>query len=305
MNTSKFKYVVGEAKENEVCDIRLFCDIDEYTANSFNSEFLWVESYIKPSKIRVLINSSGGSVLYGMSIFSVIRNSSIPTECINEGLAASMGSIVWAAGDKSLMRDYAILMIHNPFDSTEDNKDTEGEPDYVKAFRQQIEMIYMKRWGFNKTKVKELMSGKEGTDGTFFTAEEAVKAGIIPVENALKTSKQKIEKVKNTIEGITDNHLLKDTITSICGELSSNGSDNKENKHSINDVSNLNKNKQEPTEVENKTKTNNMDTGQTIDFNFGAVVASLGFKEKVEVPQVMARITGQRREQAQRGQPDH
>ena len=118
MNTSKFKYVVGEAKENEVCDIRLFCDIDEYTANSFNS----VESYIKPSKIRVLINSSGGSVLYGMSIFSVIRNSSIPTECINEGLAASMGSIVWAAGDKSLMRDYAILMIHNPFDSTEDNK---------------------------------------------------------------------------------------------------------------------------------------------------------------------------------------
>lgn len=63
-------------------------------------------------------------------------------------------------------------------------------------------------------------------------------------------------------------------------ELSSNGSDNKENKHSINDVSNLNKNKQEPTEVENKTKTNNMDTGQTIDFNFGAVVASLGFKEK-------------------------
>jgi len=34
-----------------------------------------------------------------------------------------------------------------------------------------------------------------------------------------------------------------------------------------------------------------MDTGQTIDFNFGAVVASLGFKEKVEVPQVMARIT--------------
>ena len=291
MNTSKFKYVVGEAKENEVCDIRLFCDIDEYTANSFNSEFLWVESYIKPSKIRVLINSSGGSVLYGMSIFSVIRNSSIPTECINEGLAASMGSIVWAAGDKSLMRDYAILMIHNPFDSTEDNKDTEGEPDYVKAFRQQIEMIYMKRWGFNKTKVKELMSGKEGTDGTFFTAEEAVKAGIIPVENVLKTSKQKIEKVKNTIEGITDNHLLKDTITSICGELSSNGSDNKENKHSINDVSNLNKNKQEPTEEENKTKTNNMDTGQTIDFNFGAVVASLGFKEKVEVPQVMARIT--------------
>ena len=125
---------LGEAKE-ERRFVTSDCFVISMNIPQIHSirNFLWVESYIKPSKIRVLINSSGGSVLYGMSIFSVIRNSSIPTECINEGLAASMGSIVWAAGDKSLMRDYAILMIHNPFDSTEDNKDTEGEPDYVKS----------------------------------------------------------------------------------------------------------------------------------------------------------------------------
>ena len=295
MDTTKFKYVV--------CDIRFFDAVNEYSANAFNSEFLWIESYIKPSKIRILINSEGGSVLYGMSMFSVIRNSSIPTECINEGLAASMGSIIWAAGDKSLMRDYAILMVHNPFNTASDQDDkcnTEDgcktkakteEPDYVKAFRQQIEMIYMKRWGFNKTKVKEIMSGKEDSDGTFFTAEDAVKAGIIPAENVIKTSKQKIEKVKNAIEGITDSHILQNTITSVCNELSLNDTLNKVNKPLDDSISNLNKNKQEPTEVENKTKTNNMEENKTIDFNFGAVVASLGFKEKTEVSQVMARIT--------------
>ena len=303
MDTTKFKYVVGEAKTNEVFDIRFFDAVNEYSANAFNSEFLWIESYIKPSKIRILINSEGGSVLYGMSMFSVIRNSSIPTECINEGLAASMGSIIWAAGDKSLMRDYAILMVHNPFNTASDQDDkcnTEDgcktkakteEPDYVKAFRQQIEMIYMKRWGFNKTKVKEIMSGKEDSDGTFFTAEDAVKAGIIPAENVIKTSKQKIEKVKNAIEGITDSHILQNTITSVCNELSLNDTLNKVNKPLDDSISNLNKNKQEPTEVENKTKTNNMEENKTIDFNFGAVVASLGFKEKTEVSQVMARIT--------------
>ena len=303
MDTTKFKYVVGEAKTNEVCDIRFFDAVNEYSANAFNSEFLWIESYVKPSKIRILINSEGGSVLYGMSMFSVIRNSSIPTECINEGLAASMGSIIWAAGDKSLMRDYAILMVHNPFNTASDQDDkcnTEDgcktkakteEPDYVKAFRQQIEMIYMKRWGFNKTKVKEIMSGKEDSDGTFFTAEDAVKAGIIPAENIIKTSKQKIEKVKNAIEGITDSHILQNTITSVCNELSLNDTLNKVNKPLDDSISNLNQNKQEPTEVENKTKTNNMEENKTIDFNFGAVVASLGFKEKTEVSQVMARIT--------------
>ena len=39
----------------------------------------------------------------------------IRDRCINEGMAASMGSVLWAAGERSLMRDYAILMIHNPF----------------------------------------------------------------------------------------------------------------------------------------------------------------------------------------------
>ena len=135
------------------------------------------------------------------------------------------------------------------------------------------------------------MSGKEDSDGTFFTAEDAVKAGIIPAENIIKTSKQKIEKVKNAIEGITDSHILQNTITSVCNELSLNDTINKVNKPLDDSISNLNKNKQEPTEVENKTKTNNMEENKTIDFNFGAVVASLGFKEKTEVSQVMARIT--------------
>lgn len=303
MDTNQFKYVVGEAKTNEVCDIRFFDSVNEYTSNAFNSEFLWIESYIKPSKIRILINSEGGSVLYGMSMFSVIRNSTIPTECINEGLCASMGSIIWAAGDKSLMRDYAILMVHNPFNnpSEEDNKcktDDKcktkaevNEPDYVKAFRQQIEMIYMKRWGFSKTKVKAIMAGEDGTDGTFFTAEEAVNAGIIPVENIIKTNKQKISRVKNAIEGITDNKNLMTTITSVCNTLSVEEAENKENKHSVDSTPNLNKINQ-PKEVENKTKTNNMEEkDKTVDFSFGAVVASLGFKEKADVSQVMSRIT--------------
>lgn len=301
MDTTKFKYVVGEAKTNEVCDIRFFDSVNEYTSNAFNAEFLWIESYVKPSKIRVLINSEGGSVLYGMSMFSVIRNSSIPTECINEGLCASMGSIIWAAGDKSLMRDYAILMVHNPFtNSTEEDKcNTDGkckleakieEPDYVKAFRQQIEMIYMKRWGFSKTKVKSIMSGTDGADGTFFTAEEAVNSGIIPAENIIKTDKQKVSRVKNAIEGITEDKKLMDTITSVCNVLSLEEAENEENKHSSDTIPNLNKINQ-PIEVENKTKTNMEEKEKTVDFSFGAVVASLGFKEKTDVSQVMARIT--------------
>ena len=114
MDTNTLQNIVGEAAPGRPASIRFFGRIDEVSASAFNAEFDYLETTVRPSLIRVLINSEGGSVLHGMSVYSTIRNSSIPTECINEGMAASMASIVWAAGERSLMRDYGILMIHNP-----------------------------------------------------------------------------------------------------------------------------------------------------------------------------------------------
>lgn len=48
---------------------------------------------------------------------------------------------------------------------------------------------------------------------------KAVKANIIPVDNVIKTDKQKVAKVKNAIEGITEDQKLMDTITSVCNSL--------------------------------------------------------------------------------------
>ena len=39
MDTNQFKYVVGEAKTNEVCDIRFFDSVNEYTSIDQNSDF--------------------------------------------------------------------------------------------------------------------------------------------------------------------------------------------------------------------------------------------------------------------------
>ena len=145
MDIQNAKHIVGEATEGEVATIRFFGRVTEETTSQFNSEFDFLESCIRPKLIRVLINSEGGSVLYGMTTYSTIQNSTIPTECIIEGMAASMGSIIWAAGDRSLMRDYSILMIHNPFQP--DSKEESEPSDLVKAFTKQIETIYRKRFG--------------------------------------------------------------------------------------------------------------------------------------------------------------
>ena len=177
MNTETFEHIVCQSGAGRPASIRFFGRITEESAGRFSEAFDFLENIVRPSLIRVLINSEGGSVLHGMTVYAAIQNASVPTECVIEGMAASMGSVIWAAGDKSFMRDYGILMIHNPF--LPDENDAE-QSDLVKAFTTQIETIYRKRFGLSREKVRAIMDGAAGQDGTFFDAAAAVKAGIIP-----------------------------------------------------------------------------------------------------------------------------
>lgn len=280
MNIDTCKYIVGEARTDEIATIRFFGKVTEEATAQFNNEFDFLENVIRPSCIRVLINSEGGSVLYGMSTYSTIQNSKIDTECVIEGMAASMASIIWAAGKRSLMRDYGILMIHNPFLPEPDGGDAS---DLVKAFTQQIETIYRKRFALTKEQIKAIMEGKAGKDGTFFDAVAAVRAGIIPENNVLKTSKQLCEKVKNSISGIEDIAKIQNLMEEISLESEVIPEAKPENKPDVIERTNL--------EHKDNNKHKNMAEERTISFEYAAVAASLGMKEQFEPKDVMARIS--------------
>lgn len=277
MDINDLKYVVGEAKRGDIATIRFSGKITEESTVQFNREFEFLENAICPRLIRVLINSEGGSVLYGMSTYSTIQNSTIETECVIEGMAASMASIIWAAGSRSLMRDYSILMIHNPFLPSADN----SEPsDLVKAFTYQVEMIYRKRFGLKKEQVQAIMDGEAGKDGTYFNAQSAVKAGIIPTGNVIHTSKQLCDKVKSELALTEDISEIQDLMSRICNEAAPL---EVENKHFQATSPNLNQN------IEN-IKNTLMNEEKTPGIEFGAVAATLGMKDS-DVKDVMARIS--------------
>ncbi len=277
MTINDLKYVVGEAKAGDIATIRFSGKVTEDSTAQFNREFEFLENVICPRLIRVLINSEGGSVLYGMSTYSTIQNSTVETECVIEGMAASMASIIWAAGTKSLMRDYSILMIHNPFLPSADN----SEPsDLVKAFTYQVEMIYRKRFGLKKEQVQAIMAGEAGKDGTYFNAQSAVKAGIIPAGNVIHTSKQLCDKVKSELDLTKDITEIQDLMSRICSEAAPL---EVENKHFQASCPNLNQN------IEN-IKNTLMNEEKTPGIEFGAVAATLGMKDS-DVKDVMARIS--------------
>lgn len=276
MDTDNLKYVVGKVNKDAPAIIRFFGEVTRETTKNFNDEFLWLQNSIQPSKIIVLINSDGGSVMYGMTTFSIIQSCPIEVDCVIEGIAASMGGVIWSAGKNLYMHDYSILMIHNPF-GYELNNSNESVRNMVNAFRGQLETIYHKRFGLTKEKVRAIMNGEGEADGTYFNAREVVAAGILPASNILKTSKQVCDKVKNQIEGITSMASIRDIMASITKDCD-------ENKL-LEEVAAIHK--QNENEFQEQKKV--MNENERIPF--GAVAAQLGFSNDVPVTSVSARIT--------------
>lgn len=90
--------------------------IDDHVANLVVAQLLYLESENPDKDISLYINSPGGSVTAGMSIYDTMQfiKPGIVTLCI--GQAASMGAVLLAAGekDKRFILPHSRVMIHQP-----------------------------------------------------------------------------------------------------------------------------------------------------------------------------------------------
>jgi len=64
--------------------------------------------------ITMYINSPGGSVSDGLALYDVMEGISCPIRTVCVGMAASMGALLFAAGDEREMLPHAEVMIHDP-----------------------------------------------------------------------------------------------------------------------------------------------------------------------------------------------
>lgn len=216
MPKTNFKYIRAGYEMGQPAHINFYDDVTNWSADDFVYEFQYLEKYVNPSEIVVHINSVGGSVVDGISVFSIIQNSKIKTKTINDGLAASMGSIIWSAGTEMYMKDYGLLMIHNPFcqNSSADNEDA------IEAFKKQLSVIYQKRFGLSNEQVSKIMDGEEGKDGTWYTADEAVDAGFIDRSHIIETSEAERASVSASVHGIKDLKEIAHIMASVTPEAS-------------------------------------------------------------------------------------
>ena len=151
--------------------------IDDHSANLVVAQLLFLESENPDKDIHLYINSPGGSVTAGMSIYDTMQfvKPSISTLCI--GQAASMGAILLSGGAK--LKRYALpnsrVMIHQPLGSFQGQAtDFDIQAREILSIRARLNEILSNNTGQT---LKKIQTDTERDN--FMTSLEAQKYGLI------------------------------------------------------------------------------------------------------------------------------
>jgi ATP-dependent Clp protease protease subunit len=151
--------------------------IEDHMANLVVAQLLFLEAENPEKDINIYINSPGGSVTSGMSIYDTMSyiKPDISTLCI--GQASSMGAILLTGGTtgKRFALPNSRIMIHQPLGGFQ------GQATDIEIHAQEILKI--------RTKLNEILSHHSGKDidkviedterDNFMSGDEAVKYGLI------------------------------------------------------------------------------------------------------------------------------
>ncbi|MDP1985371.1 MAG: ATP-dependent Clp protease proteolytic subunit, partial [Sulfuritalea sp.] len=134
--------------------------VNDQTANLVVAQMLFLESENPDKDISLYINSPGGSVSAGLSVFDTMQfiKPDVSTLCM--GIAASMGSFLLMAGAKG--KRFALpnsrVMIHQPSGGAQGQAtDIEIHAREILKTREQLNRIYAERTGQTIEKIRSDM----------------------------------------------------------------------------------------------------------------------------------------------------
>ncbi len=130
--------------------------INDATANLVVAQLLFLESENPDKDISLYINSPGGSVSAGLSIYDTMQfiKPDVSTLCL--GMAASMGSFLLMAGaaGKRAALPNSRVMIHQPSGGAQGQAaDIEIQAREILKTREQLNRIYSERTGQTEAKI--------------------------------------------------------------------------------------------------------------------------------------------------------
>jgi len=157
--------------------IMLDTDVSQHSASLIVAQMLFLESDNPDKDIQFYINSPGGSVTAGMSIYDTMQFIKCDVSTIVMGQAASMGSLLAAAGGagKRFILPNARHMIHQPLGGASGQAtDVEIQARELLRWKEVLINIYVQHTGRDYETLRHDMERDN-----FMTADQALGYGLV------------------------------------------------------------------------------------------------------------------------------
>jgi ATP-dependent Clp protease protease subunit len=151
--------------------------IEDAMASLVVAQLLFLEAENPKKEISMYINSPGGVVTSGMAIYDTMQfvRPGISTLCV--GQAASMGSLLLAAGEKGMRHALpnARVMLHQPSGGFQGQaSDIERHAEDILKMKRRLEEIYVRHTGQPRERIERTLDRDY-----FMNAEEAKSFGLV------------------------------------------------------------------------------------------------------------------------------
>ncbi|MCH8238941.1 MAG: ATP-dependent Clp endopeptidase proteolytic subunit ClpP [Proteobacteria bacterium] len=151
--------------------------VDDNVASVVTAQMLYLEAEAPKKEISMYINCPGGIVTSGMAIYDTMQFIRPPISTLCIGQAASMGSLLLAAGQKG--KRFALpnsrIMVHQPSGGFQGQaSDIELHAREILALRERLNRIYAEHTGQTVEKIASALDRDN-----FMSSEAAQKFGII------------------------------------------------------------------------------------------------------------------------------
>jgi ATP-dependent Clp protease protease subunit len=151
--------------------------VNDEVANSIIAQLLFLAKEDSSKEIMFYINSPGGSVSAGLAIYDTMQHIKAPVSTVCVGLAASMGSVLLAAGAKGkrFILPNSEVMIHQVLGGAEGQaSDIEIAAKHILRTKQKLNELLALHTGKTLAQVT-----KDSDRDNWMTAEESLKYGLV------------------------------------------------------------------------------------------------------------------------------
>ncbi|WP_297154645.1 ClpP family protease [uncultured Ellagibacter sp.] len=156
--------------------LELMTSVNAESCASVIRGLLYLQRQDPEAPITLFINSPGGEVQSGLALYDVMQAVSCPIRTVCLGMAASMGALLFIAGDNRDILPHSRVMIHDPLIGTGAGGSAlsvKARADDLMRIRDITAGVIARHSGMPIERVFELTASD-----TYFEAKEAVEAGL-------------------------------------------------------------------------------------------------------------------------------